>query len=63
MESYAIVISGLASGARHKELKEGKLSDLSLKHGKESYHIEHPKGEDTYGEARDPPLDRNAFHS
>ena len=56
MESYAIVILGLASGARHKELREGKLSDLNLKPGKESYHIEHPKGEDTYGEARDPPL-------
>ena len=57
MESYAIVILGLASGARHKELKEGKISDLCLKdEGMESYHIEHPKGEDTYGEARDPPL-------
>ncbi len=56
MESYAIVVLGLASGARHKELKEGKLSDLSLKPGIEYYHIEHPKGEDTYGEARDPPL-------
>ena len=57
MESHAIVILGLASGARHKELKEGKISDLSLKNtGMEYYHIEHPKGEDTYGEVRDPPL-------
>lgn len=56
IESYAIVVLGLASGARHKELKEGKVHDLCLRSGDEHYHIEHPKGEDSYGETRDPPL-------
>ena len=56
MESHAIVMLGLASGARHKELKEGKIIDLCLRIGAEHYHIEHPKGEDTYGEMRDPPI-------
>ncbi|QLH74565.1 MAG: site-specific integrase [Methanomassiliicoccales archaeon] len=53
MESYAIVILGMATGARHKELREGKLDDLTLTNGNECYHIEHPKGEDTYGQTRD----------
>ncbi len=61
MEPFGIVILGLASGARHKELKEGKIGDLFLRSGDEHYHIEHPKGEDTYGEPRDPPLRRECL--
>lgn len=56
MESYAIVVLGLASGARHKELREGRVEDLCLRDGDEHYHIAHPKGEATYGEERDPPI-------
>ncbi len=56
LEAYAIVLLGLASGARHKELREGKVWELSLREGMETYHVEHPKGEGSYGELRDAPL-------
>lgn len=56
MEGYAMVILSIASGARHKEVKMGLIQDLHLDKGAEYYHIAHPKGEDTYGEERDPPL-------
>lgn len=56
MESYAIVILSIGSGARHKEIKEGLITDLHLDEGLEHYHVAHPKGEDTYGEERDPPI-------
>jgi integrase len=56
MEGYAMVILSIASGARHKEVKTGLIQDLHLDKDIEYYHIAHPKGEDTYGEERDPPL-------
>jgi len=56
MEGYGMVILSIASGARHKEVKMGLIQDLYLNQGAEYYHIAHPKGEDTYGEERDPPL-------
>jgi glutamine phosphoribosylpyrophosphate amidotransferase len=52
---YALVVLSLASGARHKEAKEGSIYDLDLEPGDEHYHVAHPKGEDTYGEERDQP--------
>ena len=53
MESYALVVLSIGSGARHKEVKEGLIADLHLDQGDEHYHITHPKGEATYGEERD----------
>lgn len=56
VRSYAVVMLALASGARHKELREGRIDDLRLDEGNEHYHIAHPKGEYIYAEPRDPPL-------
>jgi integrase len=51
MIAYGVVVTGICTGLRPKELRLAKVCDLDLKRG--TIHTDHVKGEDSYGSARD----------
>jgi integrase/recombinase XerD len=51
LEAYALVVTSVCSGARPKEIRMCKLSDLDMSNS--ILHFEHVKGEGNWGEPRD----------
>lgn len=51
MKAFAIVVLSICAGLRCKELRLSRVSDIDVATG--VMHVEHVKGEDTYGEPRE----------